>query len=59
MTLAAGQSTAINSEVCAGDLAFVFEVAEWVDVSSSVQFNEYINAANGAGAVGVYLTYSC
>ncbi|KUJ18600.1 uncharacterized protein LY89DRAFT_683536 [Mollisia scopiformis] len=59
VTFAPGQSAAINSEVCGQNLAFVFEVASWVGVSSSVEFNEYVNLLNGAGLAGVYLTYGC
>lgn len=57
-----GQSAVINSEACpanGGDLAFVFEIADWVWGSASIEFNEYVNKLNGAGLAGVYLTYDC
>jgi hypothetical protein len=59
VTLAPGQNAAINSETCAGNLAFVFSIASWVSQTASVDFTEYINKLNGAGLNGVYLTHSC
>jgi hypothetical protein len=59
---AQGQTAVINTEACpanGGDLAFVFEIADWVWGSASIEFNEYINKLNGAGLAGVYLTYDC
>lgn len=58
-TFYAGQNAAINSEVCSGNLAFVFSIASWVSTTASVEFTEYINKLNGAGLNGVYLTHSC
>jgi hypothetical protein len=53
----------INSESCNGGsgqgLAFVFRYADWVSGQGSVGWTEYVNALNGAGARGVYLSYNC
>ncbi|KAE9381926.1 hypothetical protein N431DRAFT_425490 [Stipitochalara longipes BDJ] len=57
-----GQTAAVNSIACpsgGGDLAFVFEIADWVWGDASVEFDEYLNKMNGAGLAGVYLTYDC
>jgi hypothetical protein len=57
-----GQNAVINSEACpygGGDVAFVFEIADWVWGSASIEFDEYVNKLNGAGLAGVYLTYDC
>lgn len=59
VNIAAGQTTAINSEVCSGNLAFIFSIASWVSETASVDFTEYINKINGAGLAGVYLTANC
>ncbi|KAF4628395.1 hypothetical protein G7Y89_g9757 [Cudoniella acicularis] len=62
INLEAGQTAAINSEVCpngGGNLAFLFTIASWVSESSSVDFTQYVNGLNGAGLTGVYLTYDC
>ena len=62
INFAQGQNTIINSEACptdGGDLAFVFEIADWVWGNASIEFNEYVNKLNGAGLAGVYLTYDC
>jgi hypothetical protein len=62
INFAQGQNAAINSEACpanGGDLAFVFEIADWVWGSASIEFNEYVNKLNGARLAGVYLTYNC
>lgn len=53
VTLTPGQTTAINSESCAGNLAYVFAIASWVEKSSSVEYTQQDPNA------GVYLTYNC
>jgi hypothetical protein len=62
INFAEGQTAVINSEACpagGGNLAFVFEIADWVGGDASIEFNEYVNKINGAGLAGVYLTYDC
>ena len=62
MTLSPGTTQVVNSEACpvgGGNLAFVFAVAEWVGGEASVEFQQYVNALNGKGLAGVYLTYDC
>jgi hypothetical protein len=62
INFAEGQTAVINSEACppgGGDLAFVFEIADWVWGDASIEFNEYVNKMNGAGLAGVYLTFDC
>ncbi|PMD31324.1 hypothetical protein L207DRAFT_572984 [Hyaloscypha variabilis F] len=62
ITFEPGQTTTINSMACpagGGNMAFVFEIAEWVDGNASVEFEEYVNKMNGAGLTGAYLTYDC
>jgi len=61
VTVLAGQSTVINSQSCpgAGQLGFVFGYADWITGKASVGWDEYINALNGAGLRGVYLSYNC
>ena len=57
-----GTTQVINSEACpigGGNLAFLFSIAVWETQAASVEFNEYVNAINGAGLAGVYLTYDC
>ena len=57
-----GGSAVINSEGCpvgGGNLAFVFSIASWISESASIEFDEYVNVANGAGLTGVYLTLDC
>jgi hypothetical protein len=62
VTLTPGTTEVINSEGCpigGGNLAFLFSIAVWETQAASVKFNEYVNALNGAGLEGVYLTYDC
>lgn len=63
VTVSAGTSAVINTETCPttaeGGLAFVFEYADWVTRPASVEWNNYVNAMNGAGLRGVYLSYDC
>ncbi|TVY83509.1 hypothetical protein LSUE1_G004886 [Lachnellula suecica] len=59
VTVAAGQSTTINSESCGSGLNFVIEYAGWVTGAGSVGWTEYINALNGAGLRGVFLNFNC
>lgn len=62
VTIAPGTTQVINSEACpvgGGNLAFVFSIAVWETEPASVEFSEYVNAINGAGLAGVYLTYDC
>jgi hypothetical protein len=51
-TLAPGQNSALNSQTCSGNLAFVFSIASWVSKTASVEFTESIKN-------GIYLTHSC
>jgi hypothetical protein len=61
VTVLAGQSTVINSATCpgAGQLAFIFGYADWITGKGSVGWDEYVNALNGAGLRGIYLSYDC
>ena len=62
VTMTPGTTQVINSEACpigGGNLAFLFSIAVWETQAASVEFNEYVNAINGAGLAGVYLTYDC
>lgn len=63
VTVAAGTSAIINSEACPtaanGGLAFLVEYADWVTRPASVEWTNYVNAINGAGLRGLYLTYDC
>ncbi|KIN02834.1 hypothetical protein OIDMADRAFT_118740 [Oidiodendron maius Zn] len=62
INFAPGQTTVINSEACpygGGDVAFVFEIADWVWGSASIEFEEYSSAILDEGKAGVYLTYDC
>jgi hypothetical protein len=62
VTMTPGTTQVINSEACpvgGGNLAFLFSIAVWETQPASVEFNEYVNAINGAGLAGVYLTYDC
>ncbi|KAG0650608.1 hypothetical protein D0Z07_2340 [Hyphodiscus hymeniophilus] len=60
VTMTPGTTQVVNSESCplgGGNLAFLFSIAVWETQPASVEFNEYVNALNGAGLAGVYLTY--
>ena len=62
ITMTPGSTQVINSEACpvgGGNLAFLFSIAVWETQAASVEFNQYVNALNGAGLAGVYLTYDC
>ncbi len=62
ITFELGQTATINSMACpsgGGNTAFVFEIAERVEGSTSVEFDEFVNKMNGAGFTGRYLTYDC
>ncbi|KUJ19508.1 uncharacterized protein LY89DRAFT_642594 [Mollisia scopiformis] len=63
VTVAPGISATINSETCpttaGGQLAFVFEYADWITAPGSVEWVNYVNAMNGAGLTGAYMTYNC
>ena len=62
VNLQAGTTQVINSEACpigGGSLAFLFEIASWIEGEASVEFDQYVNNLNGAGLTGVYLTYDC
>lgn len=57
VTAAAGYNTVINSEACppgGGNLAFLFEVARWMEITSSVDFTQ-----SNSPLAGVYLTANC
>ncbi|EOO02055.1 hypothetical protein UCRPA7_2389 [Phaeoacremonium minimum UCRPA7] len=57
VTAAAGSTAVINSEACppgGGNLAFLFEVSRWVEITSSVDFTQ-----SNSPLAGVYLTANC
>ena len=49
-----GSTAVINSETCQENIAFLFEVSKWVDITSSVDFEQSNNPL-----AGVYLTANC
>ena len=51
-----GQKQIINSEVCANDLSFLFEIAS-DDVAGSVSYQDAGDNLSGIG--GLFLTYNC
>jgi len=62
VNVAPGTTQVINSEACpvgGGNAAFVFSIADWETEPASVEFAQSVNALNGAGLAGVYLTYNC
>lgn len=63
VTVAKGITSYINNETCpataGGTLSFVFEYADWVGRPGSIEWVNYVNAMNGAGLRGVYLTFDC
>ena len=54
VTATAGSTAVINSETCQENIAFLFEVSRWVELTSSVDFEQ-----SNSPLAGVYLTANC
>jgi len=59
VTPRSGVTSIINSQTCATNLAYIFEISAYVKDASAVEFKQYVNKLNSKGFSGLYLTYDC
>jgi hypothetical protein len=54
-----GSTVMVASGTCQPDMDYLIEISSWETGAASVEFTQYINALNGQGAAGFFLTYNC